>query len=79
MPARFGYIYDFGDGWEHQVLVVGPGGAVPGCVEGEGPYPPEDVGGPHGYAGFRKALMDPDDPSTTTCESGRQTGATISI
>ena len=62
MPARFGYIYDFGDGWEHQVLVVGPGGAVPGCVEGEGPCPPEDVGGPHGYAGFRKALVDPDDP-----------------
>ena len=22
MPARFGYLYDFGDGWEHQVLVV---------------------------------------------------------
>lgn len=62
MPHRFSYLYDFGDGWEHDVLVVGPGGAVPGCVEGDGPCPPEDVGGPHGYALFREALGDPDDP-----------------
>ena len=26
------------------------------------PCPPEDVGGPHGYALFREALGDPDDP-----------------
>ena len=62
MPTRFSYLYDFGDGWEHEVVVIGPGGAVPGCVEGDGPCPPEDVGGPHGYVRFREALGDPDDP-----------------
>ncbi len=62
LPARFTYCYDFGDGWEHEVMVVGPGGDSPGCVEGEGACPPEDVGEPPGYAHFREALADPDDP-----------------
>ncbi|MBO0714029.1 MAG: plasmid pRiA4b ORF-3 family protein [Acidimicrobiales bacterium] len=62
LPSRFGYLYDFGDGWEHEVVVLGPGGEQPGCLLGEGACPPEDVGGPHGYAQFREALADPDDP-----------------
>lgn len=32
------------------------GGDRPGVVAGEGACPPEDVGGPHGYADFLKAL-----------------------
>jgi Plasmid pRiA4b ORF-3-like protein len=62
LPARFTYLYDFGDGWEHEVLVVGPGGDRAGVVAGEGACPPEDVGGPYGYADFRKVLANPTDP-----------------
>ncbi len=59
LPARFSYLYDFGDGWEHDVEVLGPGAATAGCVEGEGGCPPEDCGGPHGYHELRAALADP--------------------
>lgn len=58
MPRRFSYLYDFGDGWEHEVVVVGPGGELPGVIAGEGACPPEDVGGPYGYAEFREAIAD---------------------
>ncbi len=62
LPARFGYLYDFGDGWEHEVAVVGSGGEGPGVVAGEGMCPPEDVGGPPGYAHFREVMADPGHP-----------------
>ncbi|MHB1534883.1 MAG: plasmid pRiA4b ORF-3 family protein [Acidimicrobiales bacterium] len=62
LPPRFIYLYDFGDGWEHEVAVLGSGGESPGCVSGEGACPPEDVGGPGGYASFREALGDPHHP-----------------
>ena len=50
---RFEYEYDFGDGWEHEVLFEGlipveKGVRYPLCVEGERACPPEDVGGPTG-------------------------------
>jgi hypothetical protein len=46
------YIYDFGDYWEHEVVleaikVKEPVGIV--CLDGENECPPEDVGGIHGY------------------------------
>jgi hypothetical protein len=62
LPARFTYLYDFGDGWEHEVEVIGAGGDRPGVVAGEGACPPEDAGGPRGYADFLKVLADPTDP-----------------
>jgi hypothetical protein len=62
LPHRFIYLYDFGDSWEHEVAVVGPGGEQPGVVAGEGACPPEDVGGPHGYAEFREVMADPAHP-----------------
>jgi hypothetical protein len=62
LSARFRYLYDFGDGWEHEVEVLGAGGQAPGCVYGEGACPPEDVGGPYGYAEFREALANPGHP-----------------
>lgn len=52
------YRYDFGDGWTHDVEVLGPGSDRPGCVYGEGPRPPEDCGGVPGYAQLRDALAD---------------------
>lgn len=62
---RFRYEYDFGDGWEHEILFEGclraeKGERYPICVEGERACPPEDVGGVWGYAEFLEALADPD-------------------
>lgn len=59
LPARFTYLYDFGDSWDHEIEVLGAGGDRPGCVYGEGACPPEDCGGPGGYAELREALADP--------------------
>src|SRR5919206_316500 len=60
LPERFVYLYDFGDGWTHDVELLGPGDDHPGCVYGEGTCPPEDCGGPPGYAELRAVLADPE-------------------
>jgi hypothetical protein len=65
--GRFGYTYDFGDWWEHQVVVEDVFGAEPDerypvCVAGERACPPEDVGGAFGYAELLTAFTDPDHP-----------------
>ncbi|NIM20840.1 MAG: hypothetical protein GTN64_00220 [Candidatus Latescibacteria bacterium] len=62
---RFQYVYDFGDEWRHEILFEGyppleKGMKYPVCVEGERAGPPEDVGGPWGYAEHLDALADPD-------------------
>ena len=61
----FLYEYDFGDGWAHDVVVeaILPEGkrAYPACTGGERACPPEDCGGPFGYARLLEALADPDD------------------
>ena len=62
LSRRFVYRYDFGDGWEHDVEVIGSGGPAAGCLDGEGACPPEDCGGVSGYADLRAALADPSDP-----------------
>ena len=61
---RFVYDYDFGDGWEHDVVIedlswtsFGLKFAV--CIDGERACPPEDVGGPWGYSEFLAAIADP--------------------
>ena len=59
------YLYDFGDGWEHTIKVERIGDAVPGelyprLIEAVGRCPPEDIGGPPGYAEFLEAIADPD-------------------
>lgn len=58
------YTYDFGDWWEHDILVedvlpADPDERYPMCLDGEGACPPEDVGGPPGYADLLAALADP--------------------
>ena len=61
----FDYVYDFGDDWHHLVVVekrhVGPANADAEifCAGGENACPPEDVGGPPGYAEFLAAIADP--------------------
>ncbi|MDK3258907.1 plasmid pRiA4b ORF-3 family protein [Blastococcus capsensis] len=59
LSSRFAYLYDFGDGWTHDVEVLGPGGDASGCVDGQGACPPEDCGGPGGYAELLVALANP--------------------
>lgn len=58
---RFIYEYDFGDSWEHEVMVekiLPPEKDVryPRCLDGARACPPEDVGGVWGYADFVKAI-----------------------
>src|SRR5206468_3227210 len=62
--AKFRYTYDFGDNWEHDVLVEkilppGEGPKSPECLGGKRSCPPEDVGGPWGYADYLRAISDP--------------------
>jgi hypothetical protein len=62
--SRWIYEYDFGDGWRHEVLFEGfasvdPKARYPQCVGGERACPPEDCGGPWGYADYLAALADP--------------------
>lgn len=58
------YLYDFGDGWTHTIKVERlidpePGVVYPRLIEAVGRCPPEDVGGPPGYAEFVDAMNDP--------------------
>ena len=64
---KFVYEYDFGDSWEHLLLIekiLPPesGQHYPVCVKGRRACPPEDVGGVWGYYGFLEAIRDPDHP-----------------
>jgi hypothetical protein len=61
---RLGYTYDFGDDWEHDIVLEETRSAVPeetypSCVAGKGACPPEDCGGAWGYAGLKEILADP--------------------
>jgi Plasmid pRiA4b ORF-3-like protein len=58
------YLYDFGDGWEHTIKIERlidpvPGLTYPCLIEAAGRCPPEDVGGPWGYAELLAAIDDP--------------------
>ncbi len=58
------YIYDFGDGWEHTIKVEQltdpePDALYPRLIAATGRCPPEDCGGPWGYAEFLDAIRDP--------------------
>ena len=61
---RFLYTYDFGDNWEHEILVEkviagSSGGEQLLCLTGRRQRPPEDCGGPWGYQKFLEAISDP--------------------
>ncbi|MCU1689493.1 MAG: hypothetical protein JWN20_1421 [Jatrophihabitantaceae bacterium] len=62
--GSFVYEYDFGDGWKHDIRVesadaVGDAGSTR-ILDGARACPPEDCGGPGGYADLLEALADPD-------------------
>ena len=58
------YIYDYGDDWFHLIevenIIDGCEEELPVLLSGEGDSPPEDVGGPGGYAEFLKIIADPE-------------------
>ena len=61
------YEYDFGDSWEHEVLLeeIHPRASsarLPMVLAGRGACPPEDVGGLPGYYHFLEAIKDPKHP-----------------
>ena len=61
------YEYDFGDGWEHALVVEAvqpsePGVRYPVCVAGKRACPPEDCGGPWGYGELMAAIGNPANP-----------------
>ncbi len=62
--AKAVYTYDFGDSWDHQIVVEKrlapePGRAYPTCLAGERHGPPEDCGGIPGYYNLLEAIRDP--------------------
>jgi len=63
---KAGYTYDFGDNWNHTVLLEKilrreKGVACPICIDGQRACPPEDCGGVGGYEEFLEIIMDPGD------------------
>ena len=66
--AVFGYDYDFGDSWDHEIKVekiLPPNaalGTVASCLDGARACPPEDCGGVSGYENLLKILKRPKDP-----------------
>jgi hypothetical protein len=64
------YEYDFGDGWEHEIVLekilpAEPGTDYPKCIAGERACPPEDCGGPWGYEELLEIIKDPKHPEYT--------------
>ncbi len=63
--SRMEYFYDFGDRWQHKILLekilpVDPEVSYPICVKGVGACPPEDIGGLWGYTELLSRLGDDD-------------------
>lgn len=64
---RIHYEYDFGDSWEHLIVLekvtdAQPGVRYPRCLDGDRACPPEDVGGVWGFADFLEAITDANHP-----------------
>ena len=65
--SKIRYTYDFGDDWEHEILlekILDPDPAVsyPRCTGGRRAAPPDDCGGIWGYAELLDVLAKPDHP-----------------
>ena len=62
--AKTIYTYDFGDSWEHSIVLekrlpAAPTMAYPICTDGQLACPPEDCGGIPGFYELLDALRDP--------------------
>ncbi len=67
IKSKFVYEYDFGDSWEHDIVVekiLAPEKGVhyPRCIKGKRACPPEDIGGVWGYANFVEIIKNPKHP-----------------
>jgi hypothetical protein len=65
--SKIRYTYDFGDDWEHDILVEkvldrDKAASYPRCTGGRRAAPPENCGGIWGYAELAEILADPDHP-----------------
>ena len=65
--GKFSYEYDFGDGWDHQIVLekilpVEPETKYPCCLKGKRNCPPEDIGGIWSYQHFLAAVQDKNHP-----------------
>lgn len=61
----FVYNYDFGDDWEHKITLEAIStikSTKAALLAGKGACPPEDCGGPHGYAEMLKIINTPQHP-----------------
>jgi pRiA4b ORF-3-like protein len=62
--AKATYTYDFGDGWEHGIvlekrLAADPNMVYPTCTAGQRACPPEDCGGVGGFYALLDAISNP--------------------
>ena len=63
---KFLYEYDFGDGWEHSLVLEKIGRdpnlfpQIPICLKGKRSRPPENCGGPFGYEELLEIVADPE-------------------
>jgi Plasmid pRiA4b ORF-3-like protein len=62
--TRISYEYDFGDSWEHDLVVEARAVAeadqiYPACIAGQGACPPEDSGGAYGFESLKELLAGP--------------------
>ncbi len=65
--AKMIYTYDFGDSWEHSIVLekrlpADPNTTYPVCTDGQLACPPEDCGGVWGFYELQEALADPRHP-----------------
>ncbi len=61
------YHYDFGDDWWHEIGIIDhrvqtKSDKPPRCIGGENPCPPDDSGGPWGWADMQEILNDESHP-----------------
>ena len=59
------YTYDMGDNWHHTIVIEAiepgrPDTKYPRYIDGARRCPPEDCGGPPGFAEFLAVIVDPD-------------------
>jgi hypothetical protein len=62
---NFSYVYDFGDGWLHEIkitktLETDPRMRYPVCIGGENACPPEDCGGAPGFERLKSVISGKD-------------------